>query len=315
MSGFLPSLFGSAQKPRKRYEFTVKAEGDTYANLEGDRDANKVNVNELLQDMSAEMIITLLPKDSLMGVLNGDFAFVARARLSGMASAGDTAAQEFMTKWNAVQDDAKSVLNTPLAQTPDKTRALRTSTRSSSGKKTARFRSNHGDMIEVDNDQSGNESEAEVPLRQRPKRTPSLTKTKVVVILSPPYEVQFETLKDSQKKDAKYHVDSTYGEWLKLIEQKDTEHAHIYNSTRDLDIFESKLQTFARNSQTAARFVMIPRMIAKYVETFMWKHKGFKPDELKRFEELIAKIQDYQSRHNLPKCHMTLVKSIVSAYE
>ena len=313
MSSFVTSLFGSAQKPRKRYEFTQKAEGDTFANLEGD--ANKVNVTELLQDMPAEMIINNLSKESLMQVLNGDYNHTARARLSPMAVNGDTAAQEFMTKWNAVQDDSKSVLKTPLAQTPDKTRALRTSTRSSSGKKTARFRSNHGDTIEVDNDQSGNESEAEVPLRQRPKRTPSLTKTKVVVILSPAYEVQFESLKDSQKKDAKLHVDSTYGEWLKLIEQKDTEHAHIHNSTRDLDLFESKLRTFARDSQTGARFVMIPKMIAKYVETFMWKHKGFKPDELKRFEELIAKIQDYQSRHNLPKCHMTLEKTIVSTFE
>ena len=176
-----------------------------------------------------------------MNVLNSDYNHTARAHLSAMAVNRDTAAQEFMTKWNAVQDDFKLVLNTPLAQTPDKTRAIRTSTRSSSGKKTARFHSNHEDTIEVDNDQSGNESKAEVPLRRRPKRTPSLTKTKVVVHLNPPYEVQFETLKDPQKKDASLHVNSTYGEWLHLIQKKDTEHAQIHNSTRDLDIFESKL--------------------------------------------------------------------------
>ena len=309
MSGFLPSLFGSAQKPRKRYEFTVKAEGDTYANLEGDRDANKVNVNELLQDMSAEMIITLLPKDSLMAVLSGDFAYVACARLCGMASAGDTAAQEFMIKWTAAQEESKLALNTPLAKTPDKTRALATSTGSSSGKKTAQFRSNNQDAIQVDTDQSGNDSDAEVPRNRRPKHSSCITKTKVKVILYPAYQVMYETLTDSQKKDVKFHLEVTLNDWMKTILQKDIEHARIQNSTRDWDTFESLFRNFARNANTGGRFVMLPGMISKYVETFMFKHQGFKPDEFEKLLAVISNVQEYQGRHqNLAKCHMTVEK-------
>jgi hypothetical protein len=54
---------------------------------------------------------------------------------------------------------------------------------------------------------------------------------------------------------------------------------------------------------------MLPGMISKYVETFMFKHQGFKPDKFEKLLAVISKVQEYQGWHqNLKMCHMTIEK-------
>jgi hypothetical protein len=284
-------LFGSAQKEPRRYEFSTTKGGDTFAKLQGDPEEKRVNVTALLNDMSTEQILFAAPKGMLMAIIRKDYDAGSILRLQDMGNNGDFAAQQFLTQYKATNKEKDGLSSAAAAaeKTPLKKRGHR---KSSSTTKRISF---DEDAINLASDQSGSESETGTPpsSRRRPlRRTSSLGKKKIRVVLDPSYDVQKGLLSATEQKDCDFGVSYTLPEWLNDIQAVDTQNAHIHNASRDWDLFDAKIRDRISKGKSGGRLVMYAQMVARYVDTHGFKFDGFAKPELDKLEALLGKLNE-----------------------
>ena len=287
-------------------EFTQVGE-NLFAKVTGESDDKRINVTQLLAQMSPEQTVSNLPPKTLMVMVDGQSDKGMLHRITFMGVQGDEGCIMFMEKRAKAAETAAETaeVKSPVAK---KANTNGTPTPSTQSSKKIKFGRNT-EYLNLDTDESGNDSDGilavSVPspsiTRRLPKRTSSLTnRIEIIVTLNPPYDHCKGDLSEQERKDCVDGVDILQKKYKTHIGTEDQKRAHHYDADVDLNYFDNLIRQTLATKKSGGRFVMCAQLIFVFLRTHNFKHKGVTVEQYKKILELLKKYEAFCEKNK--KC-------------